>query len=67
MKIKAIFDLKTFPWQVSVVIDIAQYKKEIFVIAGTNARKNLTYQSIFKTTGSIILIIFLTIALIKNQ
>lgn len=66
-KIKAKFGLDPHPWQVSVVVDIAHYKKDVFVIAGTNAGKSLTYQSRLKVTGGIVLVISPTIAFIKDQ
>ena len=66
-KIKAKFNLKTYFWQVSVVVNIIYYKKDIFVIADINVRKNLTYRSISKITRGIVLVISLTIALIEDQ
>ena len=50
-----------------MVVDIAQHKKDVFVIAGSNAGKSLTYQSIPKVTGGIVLVISLTIALMEDQ
>ena len=67
VKIKDKFGFEPFFWQVSVVIDIAQYKKDVFVITGTNAGKSLTYQSIPEVTGGIGLVIFPTIALMEDQ
>lgn len=43
VKIKAKFGLKPHPWQISVVAIITHYKKDVFVIAGTNTEKSLTY------------------------
>lgn len=65
-KIKAKFGSDVHLWQISVITNIAHYKKNIFVIAGTNARESLTYQFISKTTRSIILVISLTIILMKD-
>ena len=67
VKIKDKFGFEPFPWQVSVVIDIAQHKKDVFIIAGTNAGKSLTYQSIPEVTGGIVLVISPTIALMEDQ
>lgn len=67
MKIKAKFSIEPFSWQVSVVVDIAQHKKDVFIITSTNASKSLTYQSISEAIGSIILVISPLIALIKDQ
>lgn len=49
-----------------MVANLIHYKKNVFVIAGTNIGKNLTYQSIFDIIKDIILVIFLTITLIED-
>lgn len=51
---------------VSMIANIAHYKKNVFVIAETNVRNNLTDQSILKVTRGIMLRICLTIALMKD-
>lgn len=66
IKIKAKFGSDIYLWQISVITNIAHYKKNIFVIAGTNTRESLTYQFFFKTNRSIILVISLTIILMKD-
>lgn len=46
------FKLKVKPWQISAVIDIIRCKKELLIIAGTSAGKNLVYQPVqFVTNG----------------
>lgn len=50
-----------------MVIDITHYKKDVSVIAKTNAGKSLTYQSILEGIGDIVLIISSTIAFMENQ
>lgn len=50
-----------------MVANIAYYKNVFFVIAGTNTRKNLNYQSIPEVIGDIVLVISLTIVLIEDQ
>ncbi len=42
-KIKAKFGFAPFPWQASAIVDLTYQKREVFVIAGTNAGKSLTY------------------------
>lgn len=49
-----------------MIANITHNKKNVFVIASTNDGKSLTYQSIFEVIGSIVLVISLTIALIKD-
>lgn len=66
-KIKAKFGLDLYFWQVNMVINIAHYKKDVFVIIETNAGKSQTYQSLFEVTKGIVLIICLIIAFIKDQ
>lgn len=66
-KVKAKFGLESHSWQITVVTNITHYKKDVFVIASTNAGKNLTYQSIFKITEDIILVISPIITLIEDQ
>ncbi len=66
-KIKAKFGLNPYSWQVNIIANIVHYKKDVFIIAGTNARKNLTYQSLFEVTEGIILVISPIIALIEDQ
>lgn len=41
--IKAKFGSDIHLWQISVITNIAYYKKNIFVIVETNARESLTY------------------------
>lgn len=65
-KIKAKFDLETHFWLVNVVTNIIHFKKDIFVITDTNAKKNLIYQSISKITEDIILIISPIITFIED-
>ena len=67
VKIKDKFIFERFPWQVSIVINITQHKKDIFIIASTNAKKSLTYQSISKVIGDIVLVFFPIIALMEDQ
>lgn len=49
-----------------MITNIIHYKKDVFVIVGTNAGKSLAYPSIFEVTGGIVLIISPTIALMKD-
>lgn len=63
VKIKARIGLEPYYWQISVIVNIIHYNKDVFIIIGTNAG---TYQSISKITEGIILVISLTIILIKN-
>lgn len=60
------FELKVRPWQVSILINIMQ-KKNVYIIASTNASKNLVYQVIPIITRSFIWIILPTIALMEDQ
>lgn len=46
-----------------MVINIAYYEKNVFVIAKISIRKILTYQSIPKVIKNIVLVIYCTIAL----
>ena len=66
-KLKARFGFKPYLWQVSVVTNITHDKKDVFVIASTNAGKSLAYQSIPEVTEGIVLVIFPTIALMKDE
>lgn len=66
-KIKAQFGPEAYLWQISVVTNISHYIKDVFVIAGTNTKKSLTYQSISEITGGIVLVISLTIAFIEDE
>ncbi len=66
-KIKAKFGLDLYPWQVSMVANITYYKKDVFVIIGTNARKSLIYQSLPEIIGCIVLAISPTIAFMEDQ
>ena len=61
------FNVKTRPWQVSVVIDITKRKRVVCAIAGTNAGKSLVYQSIPVVTGGSVLVIPPMIALMEDQ
>lgn len=65
--IKSKFALNPKPWQVNVVADITKSKRDVVVIAGTSAGKNLPYQSIPLLTGGIILVVLPTIALMEDQ
>ena len=65
--IHARFGLKARPWQVSVLIDITEKKRNICAIASTNAGKSLIYQVILVITGGSILVISPTIALMEDQ
>lgn len=65
--IKSKFLLNPKPWQVSVVADITQAKKDVVVIAGTSAGKSFPYQSIPIITGGIVLVVSPTIALMEDQ
>lgn len=66
-KIKAKFGFAPFPWQASAIVDLTHRKRDVFVIAGTNAGKSLTYQAIPTVTGGIVLVISPTIALMEDQ
>lgn len=66
-KIKAKFAFVSFLWQASVIVDLIYQIKNVFIIAGINAKKRLIYQKILKVTGGIVLIISPTIAFIKDQ
>ncbi len=48
-------------------MDITKYKRDVCVIAGTNASKSLVYQSIPIITGGSALVISPTIALMEDQ
>lgn len=61
------FGLKARPWQVSVLIDICQKKRNVCALASTNAGKNLVYQAISVITGESVLVISPTIALMEDQ
>ena len=65
--IYAQFGLKARPWQVSVLIDICQKKRDICALASTNAGKSLVYQAIPIITGGSVLVISPTIALMEDQ
>lgn len=65
-KIKAKFGFAPITWQASAIVDLIYQKKDIFVIAGTNAGKSLTYQAILEVIRGIILVISLTIALMED-
>ncbi len=67
LKIEAKFGFAPFPWQASAIVDLIHQKRYVFVIAGTNAGKNLTYQAIPEVTGGIVLVISSTIALMEDQ
>ena len=67
VKIEAKFGFAAFRWQASAIIDLTHHKKDVFVIAGTIARKNLTYQAIAEVTGGIVWVISPTIALMEDQ
>lgn len=66
-KIKAKFGSAPFFWQASAIFDLTYQKKDVFVITGTNTRKNLAYQAILEVTEGIILVISPIIALIEDQ
>lgn len=59
--------LKARPWQVSVVADITQKKRDVCALASTNAGKSLVYQAIPIVTGGSVLVISPTIALMEDQ
>lgn len=67
IKIKAKFGLKPHLQQISMVVNITHYKKNVFVIADIDTGKSLTYQSILKITRGIDLVISPTIAFMKDQ
>ncbi len=49
------------------MVDLTHQKRDVFVIAGTNVGKSLTYQAIPEVTGGIVLVISPTIALMEDQ
>lgn len=61
------FELKARPWQVSVLVDITQKKRDVCAIASTNTSKSLVYQAIPVVTGGSVLVVSLTIALMEDQ
>lgn len=61
------FNLRAKPWQVSLLIDICKQKRDVCVLAGTNAGKSLTYQAVPVVTNGIVLVISPTIALMDDQ
>lgn len=63
---KTEFGFASYFWQASVIVNLIYQKRDIFVIAETNARKSLTYQAISEVTRGIILVVFPTIALMKD-
>ena len=65
--IYAQFGLKARPWQMSVLIDICQKKRDVCALASTNAGKSLVYQTIPIITGGSVLVISPTIAHIEDQ
>lgn len=65
--IKSSFLISPKPWQVSMVADIIQTKRDVVVIAGSSAGKILPYQSIPLITGGIVLVVSPTIALMEDQ
>lgn len=66
-KIKAKFGFAPFSWQANAIVDLTYQKRDVFVIAGTNAGKSLTYQAIPEVTGGIVLVISPIIALMEDQ
>ncbi len=66
VKIEAKFGFALFPWQASAIVDLTHKKRDVFVIAGTNAGKSLTYQAIPEVTGGIVLVISPTITLMED-
>lgn len=60
------FNIKTKPWQVSIVVDITKWKWDIYIIASTNTSKNLVYQLIQVIISDFVLVISSTIVLIKD-
>lgn len=53
-KIKAKFGFTPFRYQASAINDLIHQKQDVFLIADTYARKNLTFQAILKVTGGIV-------------
>lgn len=60
------FGLKARSWQVSVLVDITQKKRDVYAIASTNAGKNLVYQAIPVVIGGSVLVVSPTIALMED-
>lgn len=55
------------PWQLSLVADIAQVKKNVLVISDNSAGKNFLYWSILIITGEIRLEILSIMAFMEEQ
>lgn len=66
-KIKGKFGPNPYFWQISMVVNIAHYKKDVFIIARTNIEKNLIYQSHSEVIEGIIFVISLIIAFVEDQ
>lgn len=60
------FRLNARLWQVSVLVNIMHKKKNVYVIASTNASKSLVYQAILIVTKVSILIILPAITLMED-
>lgn len=65
--IKSKFLLNLKSWQVSLVVDITQAKKDVVVIAGISTNKSLPYQSIPIIIRGIVLVVSSIIAFIEDQ
>lgn len=65
--IKSKFLVNLNSWQVSVVVDITQSKRDVVIIADNSTGKSLFYQSIPLITGCIDLVVSPTIALMEDK
>lgn len=66
-KVQEKFDIEAKPWQIGVINDIVQHKRDLVALLGTNVEKTLLYQAISVITGGTILVVSPTTAIMEDQ